>query len=276
MIDYEKRKYFELSKSLRKSILYMIHMAGSGHCGGSLSVLEILIALYFSAMNIDAKNPKDTNRDRCILSKGHAAPALYAVLAKKGFFPEEELHNLRKIGSSLQGHPDMKKTPGVEVSSGSLGMGLSYGLGEALAAKLDMLKYYVYVVCGCGELDEGQNWEAMMAAAKYKADNLILLIDYNKVQLDGNNEAVMPMEVLSDKIRSFNWEVFECDGHDVGNIVETINMAKHIKEKPIALICHTVKGKGVSFMENTNEWHGKTLPKAEYDTAVAEIDGSIM
>ena len=276
MVDDEKRKYFELSTSLRKSILHMIHMAGSGHCGGSLSVLEILIALYFSVMNIDAKNPKDPNRDRCVLSKGHAAPALYAVLAKKGFFPEEELRNLRKIGSPLQGHPDMKKTPGVEVSSGSLGMGLSYGLGEALAAKLDRLQYYVYVVCGCGELDEGQNWEAMMAAAKYKADNLILLVDYNKVQLDGDNEAVMPMEVLSDKIRSFNWEVFECDGHDVENIVETITMAKHIKEKPIAVLCHTVKGKGVSFMENTNEWHGKTLPKAEYDTAIAEIDGRIM
>ena len=276
MVDDEKRKYFELSKSLRKSILRMIHMAGSGHCGGSLSVLEILIALYFSVMNINAGNPKDPDRDRCVLSKGHAAPALYAVLAKKGFFPEEELRNLRKVGSPLQGHPDMKKTPGVEVSSGSLGMGLSYGLGEALAAKLDRLQYYVYVVCGCGELDEGQNWEAMMAAAKYKADNLILLVDYNKVQLDGDNEAVMPMEVLSDKIRSFNWEVFECDGHDVESIIETITMAKHIKGKPIAVLCHTVKGKGVSFMENTNEWHGKTLPKAEYDTAIAEIDGRIM
>jgi transketolase len=258
---------------MRRKILAMIHAAGSGHCGGSLSVCEILIALYCFEMNIDPKRPRDAKRDRCILSKGHAAPALYAVLSERGFFPADELLDLRKFGSRMQGHPDMKKTPGVDVSSGSLGMGLSYGLGVALAGALDGLEYTTYVVTGCGELNEGQNWEAFMAAAKYKASRLILLVDYNKVQLDGSNDEVMPMESLADKLRAFNWNVLECDGHDVGAIVASIRKAKGRNEGPSAIICHTIKGKGISFMENTNEWHGKALDDEKYREALAELNG---
>jgi len=264
----------EYALEIRKSILSMIHDAGSGHCGGSLSVCEILIALYRYSMKHDPRNPDDPRRDRCILSKGHAAPALYAILAKEGFFPESELSSLRKFGSRLQGHPDMTKTPGVDVSSGSLGMGLSFALGVALAGMLDELEYSTYVITGCGELDEGQNWEALMAAAKYRASRLILLVDYNKVQLDGRNDEVMPLGDLPGKIRSFGWNVLECDGHDIDAIVGRISAAKSFAAGPSAIICHTIKGKGVPFMEDTFDWHGKTLGDEDYRRAMTALSGS--
>jgi transketolase len=227
--------------------------------------------LYYAELNVDADNPKDPYRDRVVLSKGHAAPALYAILASKGFFPKEELPKLRKIGSILQGHPDMKKVPGIEMSSGSLAMGISCGIGMALAGRLDNRLYRVYVLTGCGELDEGQNWEAFMAGAKYGLDNLVVIVDYNRVQLDGTTDEIMPLGDLARKIKSFDWQVIECDGHDIPEILEALEHARHTKGLPSVIIAHTVKGKGVSFMEHDHQWHGKTLDKQSYSRAIAEL-----
>ncbi len=261
----------KIAHELRLTLIDMVYKAGSGHCGGSLSICEILSVLYYTELNIDAANPKDPNRDRFVLSKGHAAPALYAILAKKGFFPKGELDKLRKSGSILQGHPDMKKVPGVEMSSGSLGMGISCGIGMALAGRLDSLSYRVYVLTGCGELDEGQNWEAFMAGAKYGLDNLVVIVDYNRVQLDGSNNEIMPLGDLCRKITSFDWNVLECDGHNIPQILEALREAKQKKGRPSAIVIHTVKGKGVSFMEHRHEWHGKPLNDEDYAHAMAEL-----
>jgi len=271
--DYSEQDLERIAWELRRNVVEMIYRAGSGHAGGSLSICEILAVLYFSELRVDPRNPKDPDRDRFILSKGHAAPALYAVLAKKGFFPESELWTLRKIGSRLQGHPDMRKCPGVEMTSGSLGMGISYGIGIALAARLDGRSYRVYVLTGDGELDEGQNWEAFLVGAKFGLDNLTVLVDYNRIQLDGSVEEILPLQPLHAKIGAFGWHVVECDGHDVRDIRRALDEARNQRGKPTAIIAHTVKGKGVSFMEGTHEWHGKPISDEEYRAALADLAG---
>ena len=259
---------------LRNTIVDMIHNAGSGHSGGSLSAVEIVWTLYSQVMNASADKKDDPDRDRFILSKGHAAPALYAVLARLGYFPESELDNLRKTGSMLQGHPDMKKTPGVEMSTGSLGMGTSVGLGMALSGRLDKKDYKVYVLVGDGELQEGQNWEAFMAANKFKASNLIVIIDENGVQLDGTTEEIMPMLDISEKIRSFGFDIKKCDGHDCEDVYNALVWAKEggdNPDAPKAVVAQTVKGKGVSFMEGKNTWHGAKITDELYDVAKKDL-----
>ena len=265
----------EKAKELRKTVIEIIHDAGSGHPGGSLSAVEILTYLYYKKMNVMPDNPKWEDRDRFILSKGHACPILYVILADKGFFPKEELKNFRRFHSILQGHPDKNKVPGVEISSGSLGMGISYGLGNCLGARLDKKDFISYVLTGCGEMNEGQNWEAFMCAPKYELDNIRVIVDYNKVQLDGNNDEVMPLGDLAAKIRSFGWNVLECDGHDFDSIDQCFSKADEVKGVPTAIIAHTVKGKGVSFMEGKSEWHGKTIGDKEYVEAMKELGGEI-
>lgn len=265
--------YSILCQKLRRTILEMIYKAGSGHPGGSLSIVELLVALYFLVMNIDPLDPKNPRRDRFVLSKGHAAPALYAVLSEKGYFPAHHLGNLRKFGSILQGHPDMNKVPGVEISSGSLGMGISFGVGVALAGRLNKLPYRVYVLTGCGEMDEGQNWEAFLSGAKHELNNLIVIIDYNRIQLDGSNDEIMPLGDLAQKIESFNWRVIQCDGHDLDQIFQALGEAASTKGQPSAIIAHTVKGKGVSFMEHQKSWHGRAPSKEEYELAITELQG---
>ncbi len=263
----------DIAHELRVTIVEMIHEAGSGHAGGSLSMCEILSVLYYAELHVDPKNPRDPKRDRLILSKGHGAPALYAILARKGFFPEKDLRTLRKLGSKLQGHPDMKKVPGIDISSGSLGMGISFGIGTALGARLDGLPYRAYVVTGCGELDEGQNWEGLMCAAKYGLDNLAVIVDYNRVQLDGTNEEIMPLAALEAKLAAFNWHVVECDGHSISGLIAALNEARQTKGKPTVIVAHTVKGKGVSFMEHRHEWHGKEIDDDSYEKALGELKG---
>ena len=262
------------AEELRVAIVEMIHTAGSGHAGGSLSMCELLSVLYYAELNVDPENPRDPERDRFILSKGHGAPALYAILASKGFFPEEDLATLRQTGSKLQGHPDMKKVPGIDISSGSLGMGISFGIGTSLAARLNGSSYRTYVITGCGELDEGQNWEALMCAAKYGLDNLTVIVDYNRVQLDGTNEEIMPLGSLEEKLKAFNWNVVECDGHDVNSILEALDKARETKGRPTVIVANTVKGKGVSFMEHKNEWHGKPIDDECYEKALQELKGA--
>lgn len=260
---------------VRQDIVKMITESASGHPGGSLSSVEILTALYFSEMNIDPKNPKDENRDRFVLSKGHAAPALYAVLAERGYFKKEELMTLRKINSNLQGHPNMNETPGVDMSTGSLGQGLSAANGMALAGKLDGKSYRVYTVLGDGELEEGQVWEAAMSSAHYKLDNLIAFVDHNGLQIDGPVENVMNPNPIADKFKAFGWNVIDIDGHSFEEIFAAIDKAKNTKGVPTMIVAATVKGKGVSFMENEVGWHG-SAPSAEQCTkALDELGGAI-
>lgn len=261
----------EKAKQLRKSILEMIYKAGSGHPGGSLSAIDIFAVLYNNVMNHDPKNPNWGGRDRFILSKGHICPALYAVLADCGYFDMKELETLRKYGSILQGHPDMHKTPGVEVSSGSLGQGLSIASGLALGAKLNNAGYRVYCLMGDGEIQEGQIWEAAMSAGHYKLDNLCGILDYNGLQIDGRVEDVMTINPCKDKWLAFNWNVIEVDGHDVVKIEEAFMQAEKYKGKPTLILAHTVKGKGVSFMENVAAWHGTAPNKEQLATALAEL-----
>lgn len=263
----------KVANELRVLTLKAIYNAQSGHIGGSFSCAEIITVLYFYKLRIDPKNPYWEDRDRFILSKGHAAPILYAALAKKGFFSEEELiNNLRKIGSKFQGHPDMRKAPGVEMTTGSLGQGLSVAVGIALGAKyIDKKSYKVYVLLGDGEIEEGQIWEALMCANKYRLDNLICICDRNKVQLDGFTEDIMPLEPLKLKIEAFGWEVLEIDGHNIEAIIKALDFADIVKDKPIFIIANTIKGKGVSFMENTYKWHGKPPNKEEYEKALEEL-----
>ena len=262
----------KLAKKFRREILIMTTKAGSGHPGGSLSAIDIITAIYFHQLRHDPSNPKWEDRDRFVLSKGHACPALYAVLSELGYFPKDEIYNLRRIGSILQGHPDMVKTPGVEMSTGSLGQGLSAAIGMALAAKLDRKDYRVYVMLGDGEINEGQVWEAAMVAAKYKLDNLIAILDRNRYQLDGYTEDFLPLEPLAEKWRSFGWHVMEMDGHNMKEILDTLDEAEKVKGKPVMIIAHTIKGKGVSFMENENKYHGKALTPEELEKALKELE----
>ncbi|MCG1013095.1 transketolase [Tepidanaerobacter sp. GT38] len=253
------------ARIIRRHIVEMIAEAGSGHPGGSLSSADIVTALYFHVMNVDPKNPKWPERDRLVLSKGHAAPVVYAALAEKGFFPKEELLKLRKTGAMLQGHPDMKATPGLDMTTGSLGQGLSAANGMALAAKLDNKDYRVYVIMGDGEIQEGQIWEAAMTAAHYKLDNLTAFVDHNGLQIDGPITKVMSPESIQEKFKAFGWNVIDIDGHDIQQILEAVEEAKTVKGKPTVIVSKTVKGKGVPFMENQVGWHGKapTLDQAK-------------
>ncbi|MDD3653545.1 MAG: transketolase [Desulfotomaculaceae bacterium] len=259
------------AREIRKHIIKMLGEAGSGHPGGSLSAADIVAALYFHEMRLDPDRPEWPERDRFILSKGHAAPVLYAALAERGFFPVEELMTLRKLGSRLQGHPDMRKLPGVEMSTGSLGQGLSAANGMALAGRLDERNYRVYVMLGDGELDEGMVWEAAMAAAHYKLDNLAAFVDHNGFQIDGPIAEVMSPEPVSDKWRAFGWHVININGHDIGQILGALAEAKNIKGKPTMIVAETIKGKGVSFMENQVGWHGVAPKPDEVQRALAEL-----
>lgn len=260
---------------LRKDIIEMLYESQSGHPGGSLSACEILTTLYFKEMNIDPKNPKKEDRDRLVLSKGHAAPVLYAALAEKGYFPKEELLKLRKINSMLQGHPDMKGTPGVDMSTGSLGQGLSAACGIAKSAKIYKKDYRVYTLIGDGELQEGIVWEALMFAAHYKLNNLTVFLDYNGLQIDGKNEEVMTVSPVDEKFKAFGWNVLEIDGHNIPEIIDSIDKAKNEKTKPTVIIAHTIKGKGVSFMENKVDWHGSAPNLEQKEKALEELGGQI-
>ncbi|MCD6572247.1 MAG: transketolase [Thermoplasmata archaeon] len=261
-----------MAVKVRKHILTMLHEARSGHTGGSLSAVDAIVALYFHHMRHNPSNPRDPNRDRFILSKGHAVPALYAALAECGYFDIKELLTLRKINSRLQGHPANTKTPGIEVSTGSLGQGLSFGIGVALAGKLDRKDYNVYVMVGDGETDEGQIWEAAAAASHYKLDNLTALLDRNRLQIDGFTEDVMSLEVVSERWRAFGWNVIEIDGHNMREILDALHKADAHKKQPTMIILHTVKGKGVSFMENKAEYHGVAPTDEEYEKAMKELN----
>ncbi len=264
----------EIARIIRRDIVSMIHRAKSGHPGGSLSVVEILTALYFDEMNVDSSNPKMEDRDRFVLSKGHAAPALYATLVEKGYFDKEELNGLRKIGRMLQGHPDMKGTPGVEISTGSLGQGFSVACGMAMASKLDNAPWNVYTLLGDGEVQEGIVWEAAMSAAHYKLDNLIAFLDNNGLQIDGDTESVMSLGSIVDKFKAFGWNVIEIDGHDFDQIFAALDMAKSTVKKPTMIIAKTIKGKGISFMENQAGWHGTAPSDEELEKALLELGGA--
>lgn len=251
----------------------MTTKAGSGHPGGSLSAADIITALYFHHMRYDPENPKWEDRDRFVLSKGHACPALYAALSEAGFFPKDILWTLRKTGSILDGHPDMTKTPGVDASTGNLGIGLSFGLGIALAGRMDKKEYRVYVLLGDGELDEGQVWEAAMAASHFKIDSLTAIVDLNGMQLDGFTRDIMSLEPLADKWVAFGWHVLEINGHNMRDILEALDAAEKVKSKPTVIIAHTIKGKGVSFMENQVYYHGKPVSEESLDRALTELSG---
>ena len=257
---------------IRKHIIDMLYRAKSGHPGGSLSAVDALVALYFAHMNYNPKKPNDPNRDRFILSKGHAAPALYGVLAESGYFSVKELKNLRNINCMLQGHPVCLYTPGIEASTGSLGHGLSFANGVALAGKLDKKEYKVYVMLGDGETDEGQIWEAAASASHYKLDNITAFIDRNFLQIDGNTEEVMRLESIRDRWKSFGWYVIEIDGHDMVQILEALYEADKHKRTPTLVILDTIKGKGVSFMENNIDFHGVPPNEMEYNLAIEELD----
>lgn len=256
---------------IRRDIITMLGEAGSGHSGGSLSAADIVACLYFWEMRIDPQQPRQQDRDRFVLSKGHAAPVLYAALAEKGFFPREELKRLRKLGSPLQGHPDMRKLPGVEASSGSLGQGISWAVGMALAGKIDHRDYRVYALLGDGEIEEGLVWEATMAAHHYKLDNLTAILDHNGLQIDGPICKVMSPEPVADKFKAFGWEVLVVDGHDIRQIMEALNRARSVKERPTVIVANTIKGKGCSFMENKVEWHGTAPNRDQTVQALAEL-----
>ena len=264
----------EITNVIRKDIVSMICKSKSGHPGGSLSAVEILTALYFDQMNIDPTNPKMEDRDRFVLSKGHAAPALYATLAQRGYFAKDELNNLRQLGSMLQGHPDMKKVPGVEMSTGSLGQGFSVACGMAMAAKLDNAPWNVYALLGDGEVQEGIIWEAAMSAAHYKLDNMIAFLDYNGLQIDGEVESVMNINPIEDKFKTFGWNVITIDGHDFDQIFAALDMAKDTVGKPTMIIAKTIKGKGVSFMENQASWHGSAPNAEQVEQALSELGGA--
>lgn len=261
----------EIARGIRRDIILMTAEAASGHPGGSLSATDIITALYFNVMRHDPRNPKWPDRDRFVLSKGHAAPALYSALARSGYFPIEQLLTLRKMGSPLQGHPELRRLAGVEASTGSLGQGLSIGAGMALAGKMDSKDYRVYVMIGDGESEEGQIWEAAMSSAYYKLDNLTAIIDYNSQQLDGWVKDIMELEPIVDKWRGFGWHVEEIDGHDFHQILKAIDEAKTTFGKPTAIIARTVKGKGVSFMENNIEFHGMAPTKEQREMALREL-----
>ena len=259
----------------RKHAITGIYNAASGHPGGSLSIADILAVLYFEKMNIDPKDPKKADRDRFVLSKGHCAPVLYGMLAERGYFPTELCGTFRQADSILQGHPDMKGVPGVDMSTGSLGQGISAANGMALSAKLDNKDYKVYAILGDGEIEEGQVWEAAMFAAHYKLDNLVAFLDFNGLQIDGDIREVMNSTPIDKKFEAFNWNVITIDAHDYDQIREAIDKAHTVKGKPTMIIAKSVKGKGVSFMENQAGWHGAAPNKEQYEQAIAELDATI-
>ena len=262
----------EIAKKIRLGIIESVYSGESGHPGGSLSIADIMAVLYFYEMNINPENPKDENRDRLVLSKGHCAPALYSALANRGFFEVEELKSLRNIESRLQGHPDMKHIPGVDMTTGSLGQGLSAANGMAIAGKLDNKDYRVYCIMGDGEIEEGQVWEAAMASNKYKLDNLCVIVDNNNLQIDGTIEEVMSSYPIDEKFKSFGFQVINIDGHNMQEIIDAFDVARNIKGKPVCIIAKTIKGKGVSFMENKAEWHGKAPNQEQYEQAIKELE----
>lgn len=262
-----------IARAVRTDALRGIHAAGAGHPGGSFSVTDILVALYFNVMNVDPEDPAKEDRDRLVLSKGHAAPALYSTLAHRGYFDPEELLTLRKTGSFLQGHPDMHKCPGVEISTGSLGQGFSAAVGMAVADKIDGRKRRTFVVTGDGELQEGIIWEAALQAAKYGLDNLTAVVDWNNLQIDGVVDIVKKVAPIDDKFAAFGWEVFKVDGHDMQALLDVFEKAEAVKGKPVCIVAKTVKGKGVSFMENQAGWHGKAPNDEQLAAALKELGG---
>jgi len=268
---YSNQELKEIARKIRRGIIDAVYHAKSGHPGGALSIADILTVLYFNNMNIAPNNPKKADRDRFILSKGHCSPALYSTLAHRGYFDENSLKTFRKIDSFLQGHPDMNKVPGVDMTSGSLGQGLSVANGMAIAAKLDNLDYKVYVMMGDGEIEEGQIWEAAMTSSFYKLNNVIGFVDHNKLQIDGSIDEVMSPEPIKDKFIAFGWNVIEIDGHDFDEIQNAIEKAKSSIDKPTLILANTIKGKGVSFMENQVGWHGKAPSEEEYNNAIIEL-----
>ncbi len=264
----------KVANNMRKNIVKMVHNSKSGHPGGSLSATDILTALYFNVMDITEENVNDQFRDKLILSKGHASPALYAVLREKNFLTDEDLMTFRLINSNLQGHPNMNETKGVDMSTGSLGQGLSVAVGISLANKLNGNSFRTHVICGDGELQEGQIWEAAMSASHFGLDNLLLVVDHNKLQIDGFNKDVMNVESIVDKFAAFGWNVLTCDGHDIDDITEKANLAKTVKGKPTVIVAETVKGKGVSFMENQASWHGTAPNDEQLAKALEELGGN--
>jgi len=271
---YTIEKLKEKANEIRQDCIRMIWAAKSGHPSASLSIADIMSTLYFNVLKINPMDPRWIERDRFILSKGHGCPALYAALARRGYFNYDELSTLRAIDSRIQGHPDMNKTPGVDMSTGSLGIGLSVAVGKALAARLLGTMYFVYVLMGDGEMDEGEIWEAAMTASHYKLDNIIGIIDRNNGQADGKTEEIMSLEPLADKWRSFGWYVIEINGHSIEQILLALNLAKKILDKPKLIICHTVKGKGVSFLEGKRELYGEDITEEQVETALQELNQS--
>ena len=262
-----------IAGDLRFHVVDMVHEAQSGHISPGLGAADIMTALFFETMRIDPKNPDMADRDRFVLSKGHSCPVLYAVLALRGYFPIEELKTLRRLGSRLQGHPVIGTVPGVDATSGSLGLGASQAVGMALEGRMQGQSYTVWALLGDGEIDEGVVWEASAAAAKYKLGNLVFIVDRNGLQTDGPCESVMPMEPIDKKFEAFNWKVLKMDGHDMADILTTLQAARDYHSGPVCVIARTVKGKGVSFMENTSEWHAKAPNDEQYARAVAELRG---
>lgn len=270
----EKARLERLCHQFRIDLIEVLHQRQTGHPGGSLSLCEIMTTLYFKEMNVDPANPAMADRDRLVLCKGHAAPILYRALAEKGFFPVEEMATLRCFETRLQGHPCPLETPGVDAATGPLGIGLSAALGMSMALKQNESPARVYAILGDGEINEGTVWEALMAAVKFKADNLCAILDWNGVQLDGTSDEIMPLGDIPAKFKAFGWNVIECDGHDLDALYEAFETAKTVKGVPTILLAHTVKGKGVSFMEGKNTWHGKAINDEEYAQAMKELGGA--
>ena len=272
-LNYTAAQLEAMAREIRVDIVESLHCAGSGHPGGSLSAAELLSVLYFHEMDVDPENPQWADRDRFVLSKGHAAPVYYAALAERGFFPKEQLWTLRQIDSPLQGHPDRKKVPGVDMSTGSLGQGISAAAGMACFAKKQGKDFRVYCVLGDGEMQEGEVWEALMAAAHYKLSNFTVLLDNNNLQIDGAVDRVMSIYPVREKVEAFGWQVIEVDGHDVRALCAALEQARQNTETPTFLICKTVKGRGVSFMENQAGWHGAAINDEQYTAAMGELKG---
>ena len=266
----------KIAGEVRKGIIEAVYSAKSGHPGGALSCADILTVLYFNQMNIDEEKPNDPNRDRLVLSKGHASAALYSVLAEKGYFSKDLLKTFRKIESDLQGHPDMKKTPGVDMTTGSLGQGLSASVGMALASKMNQAGCRIYCIMGDGEIEEGQVWEAAMAASKNELDNLCVILDNNNLQIDGEIDKVGGMNNITEKFQSFEFNTINIDGHNIDSIIDACTTAKQTKGKPTVIIAKTIKGKGVSFMENQAGWHGNAPNEEEYNRAIEELNQYII
>ena len=264
----------EKARDIRKGIIEAVYSANSGHPGGALSIADILTVLYFNQMNIDEKNPKWEERDRLVLSKGHASAALYSTLANREFFPVEDLKTFRKLNSRLQGHPDMKNIPGVDMTTGSLGQGLSSANGMAIAGKIDNKDYRVYCILGDGEIEEGQVWEAAMTSSKYKLDNLCVIVDNNNLQIDGTVKEVMSPYPIDKKFEEFGFKIINIDGNNIQEIIDAFDVAKNIKNQPVCIIAKTVKGKGISYMENQAGWHGKAPNEEEYNMAIQELGGA--